>query len=63
MGKSDRQFDRWNTIMKSIWSYQVFHKYNDELRKDIHQSERTIILKKQLGQFGDISYRQPLMFI
>ncbi len=33
MGKSDRQFDRWNTIMKSTWTYQVFHKYNDELNE------------------------------
>lgn len=33
MGKSDRQFDRWDTIMKSTWTYQVFHKYNDELNQ------------------------------
>ncbi|WP_200979243.1 hypothetical protein [Echinicola sp. 20G] len=33
MGKSTRHFDRWNTVMKSTWTYQVFHKYNDELNE------------------------------
>lgn len=33
MGKSTRKFDRWNTVMKSTWSAQVFNKYNDELNE------------------------------
>jgi len=42
MGKSDRQFNRWNTIMKSTWTYQVFHKYNDELNKMLWANKATV---------------------
>lgn len=33
MTKSTREFDRWNTVMKSTWTFQVFKKYNEELNQ------------------------------
>lgn len=41
-----------------IGEYQAiafYHRIYGGLRKDLHQSERAIILKKQLGKFGDTS--------
>lgn len=33
MGKSQRKFDRWTTVMKCSWTFLVFNKYNDELNE------------------------------
>jgi hypothetical protein len=33
MSKSTRSFNRWTTVMKSTWTFQVFNKYNDELNE------------------------------
>jgi hypothetical protein len=41
MGKSTRQFERWNTVMKSTWTYQVFNKYNDELNEMLWANKAT----------------------
>lgn len=35
MSKSTVTFNRWNSITKSTWSFQVFNKYNDELNNMI----------------------------
>lgn len=35
-----------------------YHRIYDSLRKDVHQSDRAIILKKQLGAFGDSSGKE-----
>ncbi|MEP2772367.1 MAG: hypothetical protein ABJH05_09470 [Fulvivirga sp.] len=35
-----------------------YHRIYPGLRQDIHQSDRAIILKKQLGKFGDISGKE-----
>lgn len=47
MGKSDKIFDRWNTEMKSTWSFQVFNKYNDELNNMLWaaQAAKTLAYK------------------
>jgi hypothetical protein len=45
-------------LFTHIGEYQAiafYHRIYDELRKDLHPSERAIILKKRLGAFGDIS--------
>lgn len=33
MEGSKKQFNRWTTLMKSTWAFQVFNKYNDELNE------------------------------
>jgi hypothetical protein len=42
MGKSDRAFNRWSTVMKMTWTFQVFNKYNDELN-ELLWSNRAVV--------------------
>ncbi len=48
-------------LFAHIGEYQAcafYHRIFEELRKDVHQSERAITLKKRLGAFGDISGKE-----
>lgn len=45
-------------LTNHIGEYQLigyYHRIFPSLRMDVHQSDRAIILKKQLGKFGDVS--------
>lgn len=53
MGKSIRKFDRWSTVMKTTWSFQVFNKYNDELN-ELLWSNRAVV-KKTYSNLKDTS--------
>lgn len=48
-------------LKNHIGEYQAvafYHRIYDELRHDVHPSERAMILKKRLGAFGDISGKE-----
>ena len=43
-----------NNHIGEFQAISFYHRLFDSIRKDIHQSEKAIILKKKLGRFGDI---------
>lgn len=48
-------------LTNHIGEYQAiafYHRIYDSLSKDIHQSERAVILKKKLGRLGDSSGKE-----
>jgi len=53
MGKSSRKFDRWSTVMKTTWSFQVFNKYNDELNELLWSN--SAVVKKTYSNLKDTS--------
>lgn len=53
MSKSTVEFNRWSSVMKTTWTFQVFCKYNDELNQMIWSNVATKKLTyKTLGENG-----------